>query len=54
MLRHIVPLLPPHRVYVEPFAGGLSVLIGKQLASLEVANDLHGALINSTVSSAIP
>jgi len=42
----ILPLLPPHRVYVEPFAGGLSVLLRKPWAPVEVAGDLDQELIN--------
>ena len=41
----ILPLLPPHRVYVEPFAGGLSVLLRKPRALVEVAGDLDEGLI---------
>ncbi len=36
----IVDLLPPHRHYVEPFAGGLSVLLAKPRAQFETVNDL--------------
>jgi DNA adenine methylase len=42
----IVPLLPPHEVYLEPFAGGLSVLFAKEPATLETINDVHGDLVN--------
>ncbi len=41
----IVPLLPPHRVYVEPFAGGLSVLFRKPQAVLETINDLDEGVV---------
>lgn len=42
----IVPLLPPHRVYVEPFLGGGSVLLNKPKAEREYAGDLDAGLIN--------
>jgi DNA adenine methylase len=43
----LVARMPPHRHYVEPFAGGLAVLLAKDPEGIsEVANDLHGELTN--------
>ena len=43
----IVALMPPHIHYVEPFAGGLAVLLAKDPKGIsEVANDLNGDLTN--------
>jgi DNA adenine methylase len=39
-------LLPAHRVYVEPFAGGLSVLLNKRRTAVEVAGDLNSELMH--------
>ena len=42
---HIVPLLPPHTVYCEPFGGAASVLFAKRRAKLEVYNDINQGLV---------
>lgn len=41
----IVSVLPPHKHYVEPFAGSLSVLLRKTRAPMETVNDLDGLLM---------
>jgi DNA adenine methylase len=39
--------MPPHKHYVEPFAGGLAVLLAKNPEGVsEVVNDLNGELMN--------
>jgi len=42
----IVELLGPHDSYFEPFCGGVSVLMVKPRAKLEIINDLHGDIVN--------
>ena len=42
----IVEQLGPHRYYCEPFCGGISVLLAKNPAGIEVVNDLHGEVTN--------
>jgi DNA adenine methylase len=45
LARPILEHFPSHQTYVEPFAGGLSVLLNKTQAAVEVASDLNGDLI---------
>lgn len=46
MLKHIMPLIPKHEIYVESFAGGAAVFFAKQPSAMDVINDLNGELIN--------
>lgn len=41
----IAALLPPHKHYVEPFAGSLAVLLAKRPSPMETVNDLDGDLM---------
>ncbi|TND10361.1 MAG: DNA adenine methylase [Bacteroidetes bacterium] len=42
----ILPLIPPHSLYCEPFAGGAAILFAKEPSKIEVINDTNGELIN--------
>lgn len=44
--KYIIPLIPEHTCYVEPFAGGAWVLFGKSPSPVEVLNDIDQELIN--------
>lgn len=46
MLRHILPLIPEHEVYIEPFFGGGAVFWAKQPANIEIINDLNAHVVN--------
>ena len=46
MLKHILPLIPPHHIYTEAFCGGAAVLFAKRPAEAEVINDINMELTN--------
>ncbi len=47
LAKRIVAMMPPHTVYCEPYAGGLSVLLAKDPRNVcEVVNDIDGQLTN--------
>ena len=46
MVQTILPLLPPHTTYVEPFGGAANLLLGKKSSQVEVYNDASGLLVN--------
>jgi DNA adenine methylase len=45
LAKRIVARFPAHRVYVEPFAGGLSVLLNKSRCQVEIVGDVDAGLI---------
>jgi DNA adenine methylase len=45
MLRHILPKIPEHNLYVEPFFGGGAVFFGKEKSAAEVVNDINHRLV---------
>lgn len=42
----IIAMMPPHKIYVEPFFGGGAVFFRKPKAGIEVINDHNNDLIN--------
>jgi DNA adenine methylase len=46
MVRHILPLIPAHNLYCEPFAGGAAIFFAMQPSEVEVLNDTNRELIN--------
>lgn len=46
LAKHILPLIPTHTCYVEPFAGAGAIYFLKQPSKVEVLNDINGDLIN--------
>lgn len=41
----LIPLIPEHKTYVEPFVGSAALLWGKSPSQIEVINDLDKSLI---------
>lgn len=46
MLKHILPLIPSHKLYTEAFCGGAAVLFAKPPVDAEIINDMNGDLVN--------
>jgi DNA adenine methylase len=47
LAQKIIALMPPHTHFVEPYAGGLAVLLAKDCEGVsEVVNDLNGDITN--------
>ena len=46
MLKHILPLIPSHKIYTEAFCGGAAVLFAKRPSEAEIINDINMELTN--------
>lgn len=46
MVRHILPMIPSHTLYCEPFCGGAAIFFAKEKSDVEVINDTNKELIN--------
>lgn len=46
MLKHLLPLIPEHRIYVEAFAGGAALFWAKKPSKIEVLSDINGNVAN--------
>ncbi len=46
MLGHIIPLIPPHKIYTEAFCGGAAVFFSKPKSEMECINDMNGHVVN--------
>lgn len=45
-IKKILPLIPEHKTYVEPFFGGGWIYFAKEKSKVEVINDINGDLVN--------
>jgi DNA adenine methylase len=46
LAKTILGLIPPHRIYCEPFLGGGAVFFAKEPSKVEIINDTNGEIIN--------
>lgn len=46
LLGRLLPLIRPHVLFVEAFAGGAAVTLAKPPSKVEVINDINGELVN--------
>lgn len=56
LMKRLLPLVPPHRIYVEAFGGSAEFLFSKQPVEIEVYNDIDNSLVNlfEVVRSRLP
>lgn len=46
MVKNLLPLIPEHKLYCEPFFGGGALFFSKEPSAIEVINDINGEVIN--------
>lgn len=46
LLNYLLPLIPSHHLYCEPFFGGGALFFAKSPSEVEVINDMNGEVIN--------
>ena len=51
MASRVIKMMPEHKVYVEPFAGGAAVFFSKEPSTVEVLNDMDDEIVNAYQSA---
>ena len=46
LVKELLPMIPPHKMYVELFCGGGALLCAKPKSAAEVINDKNSELVN--------
>ncbi len=46
IINDLLPYIPPHECYVEPFGGAGAMLFAKEPGKVEIYNDLHKDVVN--------
>jgi DNA adenine methylase len=46
MVKYLLSLIPPHKIYCEPFFGGGALFFAKPKSEVEVINDINGEVVN--------
>jgi DNA adenine methylase len=46
LLKYLLPLIPVHRIYCEPFFGGGALFFAKPKSEVEIINDLNSEVVN--------
>lgn len=46
MVKYLLSLIPPHKLYCEPFFGGGALFFAKPKSEVEVINDTNGEVVN--------
>ncbi|EOS95524.1 D12 class N6 adenine-specific DNA methyltransferase [Erwinia tracheiphila PSU-1] len=46
LAKHLLPMLPAHTCYVEPFCGGAALFFMKEASRAEVLNDINSDIVN--------
>ena len=46
LLKYLLPLIPVHKIYCEPFFGGGALFFSKPPSEVEIINDINSEVVN--------